>query len=191
VKPQAELKVVMVPTDDLVMYDRNAKLHPAEQVDQIAASIEEFNFADPIAAWHNEDGESVIIEGHGRLMAARKLGIESLPVIYLDYLSDEQRRAYTLVHNQTTMNSGFDIDILQSELDKITSIDMADFDFEIVADQPNLDEEDMPDLEEVGLRPFEKVHYLITVDINKNDEVIDAIMALQEVDGVEVKTTLN
>lgn len=190
-KPQAELKVVMVPTDDLVMYEGNAKLHPHEQVDQIAASIEEFNFADPIAAWHNEEGESVIIEGHGRLMAARKLGIESLPVIYLDYLSDEQRRAYTLVHNQTTMSSGFDIDILQAELDKIASIDMTEFDFEIAADQPDLESADVPDLEEVGLRPFEKVHYLITVDINKNDEVIDAIMALQEVDGVEVKTTLN
>lgn len=128
-KPQAELKVVMVPTDDLVMYEGNAKLHPHEQVDQIAASIEEFNFADPIAAWHNEDGESIIIEGHGRLMAARKLGIEELPVIYLDYLSDEQRRAYTLAHNKLTMNSDFDYEILTSELDAIIGIDMEDFGF--------------------------------------------------------------
>lgn len=133
-KPQAELKVVMVPTDDLVMYEGNAKLHPHEQVDQIAASIEEFNFADPIAAWHNDVGESVIVEGHGRLMAARKLGIAELPVIYLDYLSDEQRRAYMLVHNQTTMNSGFDFEILQSELGQITDIDMTEFDFEVSVD---------------------------------------------------------
>lgn len=190
-KPQADLQVTMVPTDELVMYEGNAKLHPHEQVDQIAASIEEFNFADPIAAWHNEDGESVIIEGHGRLMAARKLGIEKLPVIYLDYLSDEQRRAYTLVHNQTTMNSGFDIDILQSELDKIASIDMTEFDFDVVASEQDLDDMDVPDLEEVGLKPFEKVHYLVTVDINKNDEVIDRIMELAEVEGVEVKTNCN
>jgi len=144
VKPQAELKVVMVPTDDLVMYDRNAKLHPAEQVDQIAASIEEFNFADPIAAWHNEDGESVIIEGHGRLMAARKLGIEELPVIYLDYLTDEQRRAYTLAHNQLTMNTGFDMEILSVELDAIVDIDMEQFGVEI-AEPSIVDEEDVPD----------------------------------------------
>ena len=143
-KPQAELKVVMVPTDDLVMYDRNAKLHPAEQVDQIAASIEEFNFADPIAAWHNEDGESVIIEGHGRLMAARKLGIEELPVIYLDYLTDEQRRAYTLAHNQLTMNTGFDMEILSVELDAIVDIDMEQFGVEI-AEPSIVDEEDVPD----------------------------------------------
>jgi hypothetical protein len=123
----------MVPTDDLVMYEGNAKLHPHEQVDQIAASIEEFNFADPVAAWHNDGGESVIIEGHGRLMAARKLGITELPVIYLDYLTDEQRRAYTLVHNQTTMNSGFDFEILQGELAAITDIDMGQFDFDLDA----------------------------------------------------------
>lgn len=131
VKPQAELKVVMVPTDDLVMYEGNAKLHPHEQVDQIAASIEEFNFADPIAAWHDENGEAVIIEGHGRLMAAKKLGIEELPVIFLDYLTDEQRRAYALVHNKLTMNSGFDFQILSNELDIITSIDMGDFGFDL------------------------------------------------------------
>ena len=138
-KPQAELKVVMVPTDDLVMYDRNAKLHPAEQVDQIAASIEEFNFADPIAAWHDENGDSVIIEGHGRLMAARKLGIEELPVIYLDYLSDEQRRAYGLVHNKLTMNSDFDFELLQNELDMVTSIDMEDFGF-VNVEMPDIDD---------------------------------------------------
>lgn len=134
----------MVPTDDLVMYEGNAKLHPHEQVDQIAASIEEFNFADPIAAWHNEDGESVIIEGHGRLMAARKLGIEELPVIYLDYLSDEQRRAYTIAHNSTNLSSGFDMEILSVELDAIADIDMEQFGVEI--DEPSIvDEEDVPD----------------------------------------------
>ena len=135
-KQQAELKVCMVAVDDLQMYEGNAKLHPAEQIDQIAASIEEFNFADPIAAWHNEDGESVIIEGHGRLMAAKKLGIEELPVIYLDYLTDEQRRAYTLAHNQLTVNSGFDLQILADELDAIADIDMSDFGFDMTINDP-------------------------------------------------------
>lgn len=140
-KPQAELTVTMVPTNELVMYEGNAKMHPNDQIDQIVASIEDFNFADPIAAWHNDAGESIIIEGHGRLMAAKKLGITELPVIYLDYLSDEQRRAYTLVHNQTTMSSGFDMEILSSELDAITSIDMSDYDFD-VPDAIDLDDFD-------------------------------------------------
>lgn len=149
-KPQAELKVVMVPTDSLVMYEGNAKLHPHEQVDQIAASIEEFNFADPIAAWHDGNGESVIVEGHGRLMAARKLGIRELPVIYLDYLSDEQRRAYGLVHNKLTMNSDFDFELLANELDMVVDINMGDFGFE---DLPTID---WDSVEEISSDNYEK-----------------------------------
>lgn len=124
----------MVPTNKLVPYKGNAKVHDSVQIGQIAESIEEFNFADPIAAWHDKNGDSVIIEGHGRLMAAKKLGIKQLPVIYLDYLSDEQRRAYTLVHNKLTMNSDFDFEILQDELDSIFDINMADFGFDVAID---------------------------------------------------------
>lgn len=127
-KPQARLEIVMVPTDDLKMYENNAKQHPTSQVEQIANSIEEFNFADPIAAWHDDDGNSVIVEGHGRLMAAQKLGIEELPVIYLDYMSDSQRKAYAIAHNALTMNSDFDFDILASEVDGLqVEFDMEDF----------------------------------------------------------------
>lgn len=127
-KPQAHLEIVMVPTDDLKMYENNAKQHPTSQVEQIANSIEEFNFADPIAAWHNDDGESVIVEGHGRLMAAKKLGIEELPVIYLDYMSDSQRKAYAIAHNALTMNSDFDLDLLSVEVDGLqVEFDMEDF----------------------------------------------------------------
>lgn len=127
-KPQAHLEIVMVPIDDLKMYESNAKQHPTSQVEQIANSIEEFNFADPIAAWHNEDGESVIVEGHGRLMAAQKLGIEELPVIYLDYMSDSQRKAYAIAHNALTMNSDFDFDLLAVEVDGLkVEFDMEDF----------------------------------------------------------------
>lgn len=126
-----ELKITVVDVDELVPYANNAKLHTAEQVDQIAASIEEFGNCDPIAVWHNSDGEPEIVEGHGRLMALKKLGIKKVPVITLDHLSDEQRRAYGLAHNKLTMNSGFDISILQGELDQITSIDMSVFSFDI------------------------------------------------------------
>lgn len=142
-KPQAHLEIEMVPVDELCEYEGNAKLHPAEHVEQIAASIEEFNFADPLACWHDEDGNAVIIEGHGRLLAARRLGIEELPVIFLDYLSDEQRRAYTLVHNQLTMNTGFDLNTLKDELDAITEIDMGQFDFSF--EVPTLDDGFMGD----------------------------------------------
>lgn len=125
------LEIVVVPVDELVEYEGNAKLHPASQIDQIAASIEEFSFADPIGAWHDEDGNAVIVEGHGRLIAARRLGIGELPVIFLDHLTDEQRRAYTLVHNKLTMSTGFDVDALNGELDSIGTIDMGEYDFSV------------------------------------------------------------
>ena len=128
-----ELEVVEIPTDELLEYPNNAKLHPHEQVDQIVSSIERFGFNSPILAWHNDQGEPEIIAGHGRLLAARKLGLETLPVVFLDHLDDEQRRAYILVDNQLTMNSGFDEDILAQELDGILDIDMEDFGFDVAA----------------------------------------------------------
>jgi hypothetical protein len=130
-KQQAHLEIEMVSVDELKPYEGNAKIHDNRNVGQIASSIEEFNFADPIAAWHNDKGESVIIEGHGRLLAAQRLGIKELPVIYLDYLTDEQRRAYTIVHNSTTMSTGFDMEALAVELEGLeVDFDMTMFDFD-------------------------------------------------------------
>lgn len=121
---ESRLKVEEVATGSLVPYAGNAKMHPHEQVDQIAKSIEEFGFSDPVGVWTNPEGELEIVEGHGRVLAARKLGLETVPVVRLDHLTDEQRRAYTHVHNQTTLNSGFDFEILDSELETL------DYDFE-------------------------------------------------------------
>lgn len=112
-------------------YPGNAKLHPAEQIEQIKKSIVEFGFNDPIAIWGKDN---TIIEGHGRLVAAEELCMEKVPVIRLDNLTDEQRRAYTLVHNKLTMNTDFSFDLLQMELDEINDIDMAEFGFESVPD---------------------------------------------------------
>lgn len=130
-RPMPELEVTKIATNELFEYANNAKLHPLEQIDQIASSIEEFGFNSPILAWHNDDGEPEIVAGHGRLMAARKLGIDELPVVFLDHLSDEQRRAYILVDNKLNMNTGFDFAILDNELEGITDIDMSDFGFNL------------------------------------------------------------
>lgn len=119
-----DLKIEFEPTENLIPYVNNANIHTEEQVEQIAASISEFGFNDPIAVWTNENGESEIIEGHGRVLAAKKLGLDNLPVIHLDGLSDEARRAYTHVHNQLTRNSEFDWETLDEELANLN------FDFE-------------------------------------------------------------
>lgn len=122
-----ELRIEYVPIEQITPYAGNAKQHPKEQIEQIKRSIKLMGFNDPIAVWKN--GE--IIEGHGRLIAAKQLGMKEVPIIRLDSLSDEQRRAYILIHNQLTMNTGFDVDMLNVELANITEIDMTEFDFEI------------------------------------------------------------
>ena len=120
-RPMPELEVHEMAVADLVPYANNAKKHPREQIDQIAESITEFGNCDPIAVWHNEAGEAEIVEGHGRVMALKKLGIETAPVIYLDHLTDEQRRVYTHVHNQTTLSSGFDEQALIEDMDNLNA----------------------------------------------------------------------
>ena len=120
-RPMPELTVYTLPVADLVPYANNAKKHPEKQVDEIATSIDTFGNCDPIAVWHNENGEPEIVEGHGRLLALKKLGIKTAPVIYLDHLTDEQRRAYTHVHNQTTLSSGFDYHVLAEDIDTINA----------------------------------------------------------------------
>lgn len=127
-----KLKIEYVPIDSIKPYAGNAKLHPQEQIDQIKRSIELMGFDDPIAVWKN--GE--VIEGHGRLIAAQQLGMDKVPIIRLDDLTDEQRRAYALIHNKVTMNSGFDMEVLTLELAEIQTFDMESFDFSMYNQSP-------------------------------------------------------
>lgn len=121
------LKIEYVDINTLKEYEKNAKLHPQEQIEQIKKSIQEFNMIDPIGVWKDNS----IIEGNGRYKACMQLGIKEVPIIRLDHLSDEERKAYTLAHNKLTMNSDFDLDILNDELDDILNIDMSDFGFDL------------------------------------------------------------
>ena len=120
------LEVEYVDINAIKPYKNNAKRHPKEQIEQIKKSIEEFGMDDPIGIWHDE-----VVEGHGRLIACKELGYTEVPIIRLDHLSDEERKAYTLAHNKLTMNSDFDLDILNDELDDILNIDMSDFGFDL------------------------------------------------------------
>lgn len=138
-----ELKITYVPLADLVPYERNSKKHPPEQIEQIAASIREFGDCDPIAVWHDADGRPIIVEGHGRLLALQLLGADVAPVISLDHLTDEQRRAYSHVHNQTTLSSGFDEEMLALDMDEL-AFDWEEFGFEVPA---SADPEDAPEIE--------------------------------------------
>lgn len=129
------LNIEYVKPSELVPYENNAKLHPAEQIEQIKESIRDFGFNDPIAVWK----DNKVIEGHGRLIASIELGLEEVPIIRLDNLTDDERKAYTLVHNKLTMNSGFDFATLDLELEDI-DIDMSKFGFDTELEGFNADD---------------------------------------------------
>ena len=145
-----DLKIEYVPIDSIKPYSKNAKLHPQEQIEQIKKSIEEFGNCDPIGIWNGE-----VVEGHGRLMALKEMGADTVPVIRLDHLTDEQRRAYALVHNKLTMNSPFDDGILSEELENILDIDMSMFDFDFSFDDEEAPAEPNKYTEEINAPQYE------------------------------------
>ena len=183
------LKIEYVNKEDLKPYANNAKVHTAEQVEQIKNSIREFGFNDPIAVWKNNE----IIEGHGRLLAAMEMDeIETVPVIRLDGLTDKQRKAYIIAHNKLTLNTQFDNELLGDELkDIIDDFDMTDFgfgDFEIsmltedFEPEPFKDEEiaDYTGDEERGLA---KKRVIITYN-EAQEESLKKILGLTEIKKV-------
>ena len=109
--PKIETRLVA----DLIPYAANSRTHSDAQVAQIAASIKEFGWTNPILI----DGDNTIIAGHGRLLAARKLGMEEVPAIILDHLSKAQQRALVIADNQLALNAGWDIDMLKAEIEDL------------------------------------------------------------------------
>lgn len=108
-------RIELWPVDRLVPYDRNPRTHSAEQVSQIAASIVEFGFLNPILV----DTADGIIAGHGRLQAAKQLSLAHVPVVVLDHLTEAQKRAYVIADNKLALNAGWDDDVLRGELDAL------------------------------------------------------------------------
>lgn len=112
-------RIEMWPVTRLVPYERNARTHSPEQVAQIAASIREFGFTNPILV----DSSDGIIAGHGRLAAAKDMGMTEVPVIVLDHLTAEQRRAYVIADNKLALNAGWDVDLLSQEIQWLSEVD--------------------------------------------------------------------
>jgi ParB-like chromosome segregation protein Spo0J len=114
----------MCPIEVLIPYARNARTHSDAQVAQIAASIREFGWTNPILV----DGENGVIAGHGRLLAARKLGLKEVPVRELSHLSPSQKKAYIIADNKTALNAGWDFELLREDLNEL---DAENFDLEL------------------------------------------------------------
>ncbi len=137
------MKIEKVSIDSIKPYEKNAKLHPQAQIEQIKKSIEMYGNNDPIAVWGKNN---TIVEGHGRYLALKEMGATECEIIRLDHLTNKQRREYMLVHNKLTMNTDFDFDIIDEELGDL-DFDGFDFGFEMDVEYlpQEVQEDEIPD----------------------------------------------
>lgn len=160
-----ELNIVYKPIKELKPYKKNAKKHSKEQVEQIANSIKEFGFTQPVII----DKHNSVVAGHGRILGAKKAGLKQVPTVCLEDLTEEQIKAYRLVDNKLN-ESEWDNALLNTELQElwdIGEVDMGQFDFDIDA----LLSEDEPTEKEVKFKTKEKhdvvLHFKNTAEMNK------------------------
>ena len=172
----------------LIPYDKNAREHSPEQVAQIAASIIEFGFLNPILV----DSKDGIVAGHGRLSAAKELALDVVPVVVLDHLTENQKKAYILVDNKLAENATWNEDLLAEEIIKLN---LQDFDLNILG----WTDEEIKALQEDGwasdIEDVEKNEenldgimgkIVIKLDPDYKDQVVDAINKFAEENNIEV-----
>lgn len=138
------IKIEYLPIKELKPYERNQRKHADYDVSQIMVSIQKYGFNDPIGIWSDKN---IIVEGHGRLAAAKKLHMKEVPVIRLDHLTDEQRKEYAIIHNKTAELSEWDFDLLAED---IPTLDFSDFDIdwglpEDIEENTEIEEDEVPD----------------------------------------------
>lgn len=169
-------RIELWPVERLQPYDRNARTHSDAQVAKIAASMTEFGFTNPVLV----DSADGIIAGHGRLMAAKRLGLAEVPVVVLDYLTDAQRRAYILADNRLALDAGWDEEMLAAELAALqidgfdldlTGFNESEIDRLLVAEDDAVAE--MPVLPSGEKNPFQQKTF--TLHDEQADVVDDAI----------------
>ena len=137
------IKIEYLNIDELTPYQKNTRKHGTEDVKKIAKSISKHGMCDPIGVWGEEN---IIVEGHGRYAACKSLGIETVPVLRLDEMTDKQRREYAIAHNRTAEFSVWDFDMLKEESKEL---DFSDFDFDLTEeDDSEIIEDEAPEIDE-------------------------------------------
>ena len=157
-------KIVQIDIEKLVPYARNARTHSDAQVAQIAASIREFGFNNPVLI----KADNTIIAGHGRVLAARKLALPEVPCIVLDHLTDTQAKAYILADNKLALGAGWDDELLNLELEQLIEADFdvsltgfSDDEISSITQSFHVDAATLPELDS-GQKPDEKISFLFT-----------------------------
>ena len=168
---------------DLIPYERNTKKHDKPQINNVAESIKQYGFVQPIVI----DKDNVVVIGHCRLLAAKQLKMKEVPCVCVEDLKEEQVKALRIVDNKSN-ESEWDFDILPDELDEL---DLSDFDFNFGIE----DEEENEINEEIHttereLEPYKYVHYLVTIETNEHDRYVDIMKKIEEM-GATVKMTRN
>lgn len=207
--PKKKTKITYVPVDELKPYDYNSRKHSDSQIKQIAKSITEFGFTNPVLI----DDKSTIIAGHGRVDAAKTLGLTEVPCIVMDGLTDNQKRAYVIADNKISDNSEWDYDILKFELKELEEVgvdydllgfDQSDFDElfpeieEIVSDKVNTNKHSIDDYEASTIRQvilvYTEYQYKLIVEALKDyckknaiGSNTEAVTDLLEKEGYEVQ----
>jgi len=159
-------KIEFMSIKDLVPYARNSRTHSNAQIDQIAESIKEWGFTTAVLV----DSDGGIIAGHGRVLAARRIGMESVPVMIADGWTDAQKRAYVIADNKLALNAGWDEELLALELEELRGLD---FDLELIGfDESELDKilkaaEELKE-KEIEIRPIKTTWVLVKI---YNDEI--------------------
>ena len=171
-----ELNIVYKPIKELKPYKKNAKKHSKEQVEQIANSIKEFGFTQPVII----DKHNSVVAGHGRILGAKKAGLKQVPTVCLEDLTEEQIKAYRLVDNKLN-ESEWDYSLLDEEIEQLTDIDMNLFGFDEAVDLTNAFEYETKDKIEknffvVSLAFPKDAKEAIMKYLNKNKEKVQEII---------------
>jgi len=161
-----KLKIHYKNIEDLIPYARNSRMHNETQVAQIAASIKEFGWRNPVLV----DGNNGIIAGHGRVLAARKLGITEIPTINCSDMSEAQRRAYVIADNKIAINAEWDAEMLMLEIDDLK---LQGFDINLLAFDPS------------ELQGVKEIDYSILDEDDVSDKLDDMIAGVRKAIQIE------
>ena len=170
-----ELKIEYIAVNDLKHYEKNNKKHEDFDIGEIAKSISKYEMIDPVGIWGKDN---TIVEGHGRVLACKQLGIDKVPCIRLDHLTDEQRREYAIVHNKSSELALYDFDNLADEL---ADLDLSDFDFDFGIDtdaeeETEIVEDEAPEVDELDEQERIFKERMASGELSDDDEEYQAFL---------------